>query len=185
MRRFVLGLFAAIGIIASLAVLALAMLGHRSEVVTPVQRSWIELVLSIPVVWWAAWPFFVRWAQSIVSRNPNMWTLIGTGVGAAFVYSVAATVAPGLFPASFQEHGRVGVYFEAADVIVSLTLLGQILELKARSSTSAAITLGAAGDLARRTVKYPVPAPMSATTCPGFRSIAARARSGICQASRA
>ena len=123
----------------TLIVLGLAMLGHRSDVVTPGQRSWIELLLSIPVVGWAAWPFFVRWAQSIVSRNPNMWTLIGTGVGAASLYSVAATIAPGVFPASFHEHGRIGVYFEAADVIVSLTLLGQILELKARSSTSAAI----------------------------------------------
>ncbi|HEU4693459.1 MAG TPA: copper-translocating P-type ATPase [Vicinamibacterales bacterium] len=123
----------------TLAVLGLAMLGHRTDTLSPAERSWIELVLSIPVVAWAAWPFFVRWAQSIVSRNPNMWTLIGTGVGAAFIYSVAATIAPGLFPASFHEHGRIGVYFEAADVIVSLTLLGQILELKARSSTSAAI----------------------------------------------
>ena len=88
---------------------------------------------------WAGWPFFVRWAQSIANRSPNMWTLIGTGVGAAFGYSVVATVAPDLFPDSFREHGRVGVYFEAAAIIVSLTLLGQMLELKARSSTSAAI----------------------------------------------
>jgi Cu+-exporting ATPase len=123
----------------TLIVLALAMLGHRSDYLTPDQRSWIELALSIPVVLWAAWPFFVRWSQSIATRNPNMWTLIGTGVGAAFAYSLAATTAPELFPASFREHGRVGVYFEAADVIVSLTLLGQILELRARSSTSAAI----------------------------------------------
>ncbi|MCI0432895.1 MAG: HAD-IC family P-type ATPase, partial [Gemmatimonadetes bacterium] len=123
----------------TLAVLALAMLGHRTTFMTPEQRSVVELVLSVPVVLWAAWPFFVRWAQSIASRNPNMWMLIGTGVGAAFLYSVAATVAPESFPDSFREHGRVGVYFEAADVIVSLTLLGQILELRARSSTSAAI----------------------------------------------
>ena len=123
----------------TLAVLGLAMLGHRADALSPAARSWIELLLSIPVVGWAAWPFFVRWAQSIASRNPNMWTLIGTGVGAAFLYSVTATIAPDLFPASFYEHGRIGVYFEAADVIVSLTLLGQILELKARSSTSAAI----------------------------------------------
>ncbi len=123
----------------TVAVLALAMLGHQIEFLPASERSWLELVLSVPVVAWAAWPFFVRWAQSIATRNPNMWTLIGTGVGAAFFYSLAATVAPGLFPESFHEHGRVGVYFEAADVIVSLTLLGQILELKARSSTSAAI----------------------------------------------
>ena len=123
----------------TLVVFALAMLGHRTAFLTPAQRSWLELVLSAPVVLWAAWPFFVRWAQSIATRNPNMWTLIGTGVGAAFLYSVAATVVPGWFPQSFREHDRVGVYFEAAVVIVSLTLLGQILELRARSSTSAAI----------------------------------------------
>ena len=123
----------------TLAALALAMLGHRTELLTADQRSWAELVLTTPVVAWAAWPFFVRWAQSIANRSPNMWTLIGTGVGAAYLYSVAATVMPDVFPASFHEHGRVGVYFEAAAVIVSLTLLGQILELRARSSTSAAI----------------------------------------------
>ncbi len=123
----------------SLAVLALAMFGHRVNAVSADQRSWLELLLSAPVVLWAAWPFFLRWAESIRTRNPNMWTLIGTGVGAAFLYSVAATIAPDWFPASFREHGRVGVYFEAAAVIVSLTLLGQLLELKARSSTSAAI----------------------------------------------
>jgi len=123
----------------TLVVLALAMLGHRTTFLTPDQRSWVELVLAAPVVLWASWPFFVRWAQSIATRNPNMWTLIGTGVGAAFLYSVAATVVPGWFPESFREHGRVGVYFEAAAVIVSLTLLGQLLELRARSSTSAAL----------------------------------------------
>jgi P-type Cu+ transporter len=123
----------------SLMVLALAMLGHRSTFISTDARSWLELALSAPVVLWAGWPFFERWAQSIANRSPNMWTLIGTGVGAAFGYSVVATVAPDLFPESFREHGRVGVYFEAAAIIVSLTLLGQLLELKARSSTSAAI----------------------------------------------
>ena len=123
----------------TLVVLGLAMLGHRTTLLTPDQRSWIELVLSGPVILWAAWPFFMRWAQSIATRNPNMWTLIGTGVGASFLYSVAATVVPDWFPGSFREHDRIGVYFEAAAVIVSLTLLGQILELRARSSTSAAI----------------------------------------------
>ena len=123
----------------TLVTLGLAMLGHRTSFVTPEQRSWLELVLSAPVMLWAAWPFYQRWAQSIANRSPNMWTLIGTGVGAAFLYSVAATIVPGWFPDSFREHGRVGVYFEAAAVIVSLTLLGQILELRARSSTSAAI----------------------------------------------
>src|SRR5690606_13922839 len=98
------------------------------------------------------WPFFERWWQSIRNRSPNMWTLIGTGVGAAYGYSVVATLAPGLFPPSFHEHGRVGVYYEAAAVIVSLTLLGQLLELRARSKTSAAIKalLGLAPKTARR-----------------------------------
>jgi Cu+-exporting ATPase len=104
------------------------------------------------VVLWAGWPFFVRCAQSIRNRSPNMWTLIGTGIAAAYGYSVTATVAPGVFPASFHEHGRVGVYFEAAAMIVSLTLLGQLLELRARSRTSAAIKalLGLAPKSARR-----------------------------------
>jgi Cu+-exporting ATPase len=123
----------------SLTVLALAMFGHRTILLSATARTWVELGLTAPVVLWAGWPFFVRWAQSIVNRSPNMWTLIGTGVGAAFAYSVVATLAPGLFPDSFREHGRVGVYFEAAAIIVSLTLMGQLLELKARSSTSAAL----------------------------------------------
>ncbi len=137
---------------ASLVVLALAMTGGRIAAVPANVRTWIELALSAPVVLWAAWPFFVRWAQSIRNRSPNMWTLIGTGVGAAFAYSVVAAIAPGWFPESFKMHGRVEVYFEAAAVIVSLTLLGQVLELKARSSTSAAIKalLGLAPKTARR-----------------------------------
>ena len=123
----------------TVVVLALAMLGHRFSLL-PVQiRTWLELALSLPVVLWAGWPFFVRGLASLRTGNLNMWTLIGTGVAAAFVYSLAATLAPGWFPASFREHGRVGVYFEAAAVIVTLTLLGQLLELKARSQTSAAI----------------------------------------------
>jgi Cu+-exporting ATPase len=123
----------------TIVVLALAMFGRRWEHPLMEWGSWLELVLSAPVVLWAGWPFFVRWVQSIATRHPNMWTLIGTGVGAAFLYSLAATIVPDAFPASFHEHGRVGVYFEAAAVIVSLTLLGQVLELRARSSTSAAI----------------------------------------------
>ncbi len=133
-------------------VLALAMLGHRAAFVSVEARTWMELVLATPVVLWAGWPFFVRCVQSIRNRSPNMWTLIGIGVAAAFVYSVVATIAPGLFPDSFREHGRVGVYFEAAAVIVSLTLLGQLLELRARFKTSAAIKslLGLAPKTARR-----------------------------------
>src|SRR4029079_8155994 len=105
----------------------------------PAAMSWLELALATPVVLWAAWPFFVRCAQSIRHASPNMWTLIGIGVGAAYTFSVMATVAPGLFPDAFRSNGRVNVYFEAASVIVSLTLLGQMLELRARSQTSAAI----------------------------------------------
>jgi Cu+-exporting ATPase len=136
----------------TVVVTALAMVGYRTSFLDPGVRTWIELLLSTPVVLWAGWPFFVRWAQSIRNRSPNMWTLIGTGVGAAYLYSVVATVAPQLFPASFYEHGRIGVYFEVAAVIVSLTLLGQVLELRARSKTSAAIKalLGLAPKTARR-----------------------------------
>jgi P-type Cu+ transporter len=133
-------------------VTVLAMFGHRAGWFGMATQSWIELALSVPIVLWAGWPFFVRAAQSVVHRSPNMWTLIGLGTGAAFVYSVAATVAPNLFPASFVSMGRVAVYFEAAAVIISLTLLGQILELRARSQTSAAIKslLGLAPKTARR-----------------------------------
>lgn len=133
-------------------VVALAMLGHQLPSVSPAQRTWLELLLSTPIVLWAGWPFFVRGWQSVVLRSPNMWTLIGLGTGAAFAYSVVATFAPGLFPDSFQAHGRIGVYYEAAAVIISLTLLGQMLELRARSQTSAAIKslLGLAPKTARR-----------------------------------
>jgi len=136
----------------TLVVLALAMLGERLHLMDMATQSWVELVLSLPIVLWAGWPFFSRGWQSLVNRSPNMWTLIGLGTGAAFVYSVVATVAPELFPASFMSMGRVGVYFEAAAVIISLTLLGQLLELKARSQTSAAIKslLGLAPKTARR-----------------------------------
>jgi len=136
----------------TVAVTLLAMTGHRLGWMDPARQSWVELVLSLPIVLWAGWPFFHRGALSIANRSPNMWTLIGLGTGAAFVYSVAATVAPQVFPASFSEHGRIGVYFEAAAVIISLTLLGQMLELKARSKTSAAIKslLGLAPKTARR-----------------------------------
>ncbi len=130
----------------------LAMVVHRFVHGGIPYQNWIELVLSAPVVLWAGWPFFARGVQSIANRSPNMWTLIGLGVAAAFGYSVVATIAPELFPATFMEAGRVGVYYEAAAVIVSLTLLGQILELRARSQTSAAIKslLGLAPKTARR-----------------------------------
>jgi Cu+-exporting ATPase len=129
----------------------IAMFGHRLVHGGLPQQSWLELALTTPVVLWAGWPFFVRGAQSVRNRSPNMWTLIGLGVTAAYAYSVVATVAPGVFPPSFAMEGRIGVYFEAAAVIVSLTLLGQILELRARSETSAAIKslLGLAPKTAR------------------------------------
>jgi len=123
----------------TIAVTVLAMAGHRLLPHGLAGQSWIEFALGTPVTLWAGWPFFVRGWQSVRHRSPNMWTLIGTGVAAAYGFSLIATVAPGLFPATFSEHGRVGVYFEAAAVIISLTLLGQMLELRARSQTSAAI----------------------------------------------
>ncbi|MEO6895956.1 MAG: heavy metal-binding domain-containing protein, partial [Caldimonas sp.] len=133
-------------------VTTLAMFGHQLGWFDMATQSWIELALSLPVVLWAGWPFFARGARSVVQRSPNMWTLISLGTGAAFVYSVVATLAPGVFPASFISMGRVAVYFEAAVVIISLTLFGQLLELKARSKTSAAIKslLGLAPKTARR-----------------------------------
>ena len=136
----------------TVVVAVLAMFGHRLGWFDMARQSWIELALTLPTVLWAGAPFFVRGAQSIVNRSPNMWTLIGLGTGAAFVYSLVATIAPQVFPASFVSMGRVAVYFEAAAVIISLTLLGQILELKARSQTSAAIRslLGLAPKTARR-----------------------------------
>jgi Cu+-exporting ATPase len=136
----------------TVVVFILAMFGHQLFPNGLPGQSWIEFVLATPVVLYAGWPFFVRCAQSIVNRSPNMWTLIGIGTGAAYGYSVIATVAPELFPPTFQMHGRVGVYYEAAAVIISLTLLGQILELRARSQTSAAIKslMGLAPKTARR-----------------------------------
>lgn len=130
----------------------LAMFGHQLNLFDMTVQSWIELVLSIPVVLWAGWPFFLRGWQSVINHSPNMWTLISLGTGAAFIYSVVATVTPEIFPNSFVSMGRVAVYFEAAVVIISLTLLGQVMELKARSQTSAAIKslLGLAPKTARR-----------------------------------
>jgi Cu+-exporting ATPase len=115
--------------------------------------NWLELVLATPVVLWGGWPFFERGWQSIVNRSPNMFTLIAIGTGTAFVDSVVATVFPGIFPASFRgPSGQMEVYFEAAAVITTLVLLGQVLELRARSQTSSAIRglLGLAPKTARR-----------------------------------
>jgi Cu+-exporting ATPase len=114
--------------------------------------GWIELLLASPVVLWAGWPFFVRGWQSLVNRSLNMFTLISLGVGVAYSYSIVATLFPGMFPPSFRGvDGEVAVYFEAAAVIITLVLLGQVLELKARSQTGAAIKalLGLAPKTAR------------------------------------
>ncbi len=136
----------------SLVVLVLAMSGHRFHWFEDATQNWIEFALTLPVALWAGWPFYKRAVQSVINRSPNMWTLIGLGTSVAFTYSVVATLAPQIFPATFVIDGRVGVYFEAAAVIISLTLLGQLLELKARSQTSAAIKslLGLAPKTARR-----------------------------------
>ena len=115
--------------------------------------GWIELILATPVVLWAGWPFFVRGWQSIINKSLNMFTLIGLGVGVSYVYSLIATFFPRIFPEALKtQEGTVGVYFEAAAVIVVLILLGQVLELKARSQTGAAIKalLGLAPKTARK-----------------------------------
>jgi Cu+-exporting ATPase len=116
-------------------------------------RGLLEMALATPVVFWGGWPFFVRGWRSIVTRNPNMFTLIALGVGVAYAYSAIAVLSPGIFPASFRDAGGgVGTYFEAAAVIVTLVLLGQMLELGARSRTGAAVRalLGLAPRSARR-----------------------------------
>ncbi|NMN73188.1 heavy metal translocating P-type ATPase [Rhizobium sp. 57MFTsu3.2] len=116
------------------------------------QATWIELVLATPVVLWAALPFFRRAWASLVNRSPNMWTLIGLGVGTAYLYSVVAAILPGIFPHTFRGHGdTVPVYFEAAAVIVALVFVGQVLELKAREKTGSAIR--ALLDLAPKTAR--------------------------------
>lgn len=115
---------------------------------------WVEFILSTPVILWGGWPFYVRFWQSIKAQSLNMFTLIGLGVGVSYVYSLVAILAPELFPESFLDPmtGQVGLYFEAGAVIVTLVLLGQVLELKARGQTSAAIKalLGLAPKTARR-----------------------------------
>ena len=136
----------------TIAVVVLAMAGDRLRHGGLPHQSYVELVLASPVVLWGAWPFFRLGAASVWNRSPNMWTLISLGVLVAFGYSVFATVAPQFIPQEFVSQGRTSVYFEAAVVIVSLTLLGQILELRARSQTSEAIKslLGMAPKTARR-----------------------------------
>ena len=113
-------------------------LARQSWVESDASR-WIQFALTTPVVCWAGWPFFQRGWRSVVTRNLNMFTLIAIGVGAAFVFSAVAMLFPGIFPNTMQHEGKVAIYFEAAAVIVVLVLLGQVLELRARSRTGSAI----------------------------------------------
>ena len=147
-----------VAVILAIPVFALGMSdlipGQPLQQVIPMNMlQWVQLVLATPVVLWAGWPFFERAWQSIVNRSLNMFTLIGLGVGVGYVFSVIAVVVPGVFPDSFRDmHGNVPVYFEAAAVIVALVLLGQVLELRARSQTGSAIRalLGLSPKTARR-----------------------------------
>ena len=113
-------------------------LGKQSWLDSHASR-WIQFALTTPVVWWAGWPFFLRGWRSVVTRHLNMFTLIAIGVGAAFAFSAVAMLAPDLFPPTMQHEGKVAIYFEAAAVIIVLVLLGQVLELRARSRTGSAI----------------------------------------------
>jgi Cu+-exporting ATPase len=122
------------------------------RLIPPTITAWVQLLITTPVILWGGWPFFERLWQSILNRSPNMFTLIGLGVGVAYGYSLVATIFPNIFPHSFRGHGdSVPVYYEVAAVITTLVLLGQVLELKARSQTSAAIKslLGLAPKTAR------------------------------------
>jgi Cu+-exporting ATPase len=148
-RRFWVGLALTVPILAEMVVPDRLLMA----IVAPATMQWLMLVLATPVVVWAGWPFFVRGYQSLKTLNLNMFTLIASGVGVAYVYSLLATVVPGIFPASQRDvHGLVPAYFEAAASIVVLVLLGQVLELRARSQTSGAIRalLGLAPKTARR-----------------------------------
>ncbi len=125
----------------TIPLLAISMIAELIGVqfVPPAASPWVQLALTAPIVLWAGWPFFERGWASISNRHLNMFTLIAIGVGTAFAYSVVATVAPGIFPTSFRMHGVVPVYYEAAGVVVTLVLLGQVLELRARAATGQAI----------------------------------------------
>jgi P-type Cu+ transporter len=132
-----------IGLVLALPPVILEMGGHLiggHGLIEPTLSSWIQFAFATPVVLWAGWPFFVRGWQSLATRNLNMFTLIAVGTGVAYLYSVVATVAPGIFPEAFRGHGgAVAAYFESAAVITVLVLLGQVLELRAREATSGAI----------------------------------------------
>jgi len=145
-----------VGLVLAIPVLALEMGGHITNLhmfLSQIWSNWLQFMLGTPVVLWAGWPFFVRARQSLVTRNLNMFTLIAMGTGIAWLYSVVAIIAPGIFPPTFRgPDGAVAVYFEAATVITVLVLLGQVLELRAREQTSGAIRalLDLAPKMARR-----------------------------------
>ncbi|CAN5916227.1 heavy metal translocating P-type ATPase [soil metagenome] len=151
-RRF----WVSVALSAPLLVLAMGdmMPGHPVErIIGATVSAWLQLALATPVVLWAGWPFFVRGWQSVLHRSPNMFTLISLGVAMAYLESVLATVAPQVFPAAFRMHGgHVAAYFEASAVVITLVLLGQVLELRARGRTSSAIRglLGLSPKTARR-----------------------------------
>jgi Cu+-exporting ATPase len=123
----------------TISIVLLSLLESKITFLSGSALSWIQLGLSLPIIFWAGDSFFIRGWQSIIHRSPNMWTLISLGTGAAFLYSTVATVSPKIFPSAFIHDGKIPLYFEAAAVIISLTIVGQILELKARSQTSLAI----------------------------------------------
>ena len=149
-RRFIIGLAL------TLPVIALEMGGHLlglTQLIGQQTSNWLQMLLATPVVLWAGWPFFKRGWASLLSRNLNMFTLIAMGTGVAWIYSMVATLVPGIFPMAFRSgHGAVPTYFEAAAVITVLVLLGQLLELRARETTSGAIRalLDLSPKLARR-----------------------------------
>ncbi|MBI1620515.1 heavy metal translocating P-type ATPase [Aquamicrobium zhengzhouense] len=144
-----------IGLVLTIPVFMLEMGGHLiglDHLISQRNSNWVQLVLATPVVLWAGWPFFQRGWQSLVNRSLNMFTLIAMGTGAAWIYSMVAVLMPGIFPDAFRQHDdSVAVYFEAAAVITVLVLLGQVLELRARESTSGAIR--ALLDLAPKTAR--------------------------------
>jgi Cu+-exporting ATPase len=164
-RRFWLALVLGLPVfLLSMADMVLA--GRLTRYLDMRTANWIGLAFGTPVVLWAGWPFFVRAWRSVVNRSPNMFTLIGLGVGAAYGYSAVGVLWPGLFPDGFRVHGVVQTYFDTAVVITTLVLLGQVLELRARARTSSALKrlLGLAprrdgdpcGRVARHTVARPV-----------------------------
>ncbi|HWC94816.1 MAG TPA: heavy metal translocating P-type ATPase, partial [Pseudolabrys sp.] len=141
-----------IGVVLALPVMAIEMSGHFGvHWLSPALSNYAQFAFATPVVLWAGWPFFVRGWQSLLTRNLNMFTLIAMGTGIAYLYSLAATFAPGIFPAALRGHGAPAVYYEAAGMITVLVLLGQVLELRAREATSGAIR--ALLDLAPKTAR--------------------------------